>query len=78
MDALSRMPRAQAIEGAMAFQGLSCVDCALLGVRRLLTCSVDTRRERLKTFLRPHADGGVTITKELIDEFFAREKEARA
>lgn len=36
------------------------------------------RSERLKAFLRPHADAGTTVTKDLIDEFFAREKEARS
>ncbi|ORY92683.1 hypothetical protein BCR35DRAFT_298172 [Leucosporidium creatinivorum] len=56
MEALARMPREQAIEGAMAFQGLS---------------------ERLKAYLRPLAATGTTITKEIIDEFFEREKEAR-
>ncbi|KDE06597.1 hypothetical protein MVLG_03093 [Microbotryum lychnidis-dioicae p1A1 Lamole] len=54
MAALSRMPREQAIEGAIAFQGLS---------------------ERLKNYLRPYSESGATVTKELIDEFFAKERE---
>ncbi|GAA5901494.1 hypothetical protein JCM6882_006296 [Rhodosporidiobolus microsporus] len=33
--------------------------------------------DRLRSFLRPHADGGVTITKEVIDQFFEQEREAR-
>ncbi|SCV71195.1 BQ2448_2783 [Microbotryum intermedium] len=57
MVALSRMPREQAIEGAIAFQGLS---------------------ERLKNYLRPYSESGATVTKELIDDFFAKEREALA
>lgn len=54
MEALSRMPRAQALDGVAAFAGLS---------------------ERLKTFLRPHALAGETITKTMVDTFFAEERE---
>ncbi|POY71773.1 hypothetical protein BMF94_5134 [Rhodotorula taiwanensis] len=34
--------------------------------------------DRLKGFLRPHAEGGTTVTKEDIDRFFEAEREARA
>ncbi|GAA6002455.1 hypothetical protein JCM10207_001131 [Rhodosporidiobolus poonsookiae] len=33
--------------------------------------------DRLKAYLRPHAEGGVTVTKELIDQFFEEERERR-
>jgi uncharacterized glyoxalase superfamily protein PhnB len=34
--------------------------------------------ERLKAFLRPLSDSGVTVTKELIEQFFEKEKEGLA
>ncbi|GAA6027342.1 hypothetical protein JCM8097_002610 [Rhodosporidiobolus ruineniae] len=34
--------------------------------------------ERLKAYLRPHAEGGVTVSKEMVDAFFAQEAERRA
>ncbi|GAA5857529.1 hypothetical protein JCM8547_009323 [Rhodosporidiobolus lusitaniae] len=33
--------------------------------------------DRLKDYLRPHAEGGVSISKEMIDAFFAQEQERR-
>ncbi|KAK4046193.1 hypothetical protein OIV83_006268 [Microbotryomycetes sp. JL201] len=57
MDALNRLPRAQAIEGAIAFQGLS---------------------SRLKEYLRPCSEAGQTVTREMVQEFFEKEKEALA
>jgi hypothetical protein len=30
--------------------------------------------ERLKAYLQPYADAKKTVTKELVEEFFAREK----
>ncbi|GAA5983185.1 hypothetical protein JCM11641_006839 [Rhodosporidiobolus odoratus] len=33
--------------------------------------------DRLKEYLRPHAEGGTTVTKDLIDAFFTQEREAR-
>jgi hypothetical protein len=34
--------------------------------------------ERLKGFLRPHAEGGTAVTKADIDAFFEAEREQRA
>lgn len=67
MDALLNMPRAQAIEGALAFQGLRCMPSLL---SRNAAHPRERRSERLKAFLRPHADAGKTITKELVDELY--------
>lgn len=67
MDALLNMPRAQAIEGALAFQGLRYVP---LGHSRNAADVRGRRSERLKAFLRPHADAGKTITKELVEELY--------
>jgi len=33
--------------------------------------------ERLKTFLRPHADAGQVITEDLIKQFFTEEKDRK-
>lgn len=47
-------------------------DQALDSVRAFTTLS-----DRLKTFLRPHAEGGTTVTKEHIQAFFDAEQERR-
>ena len=38
---------------------------------------MDVRSERLKSFLRPHADAGAVITEDLIKQFFSEERERK-
>ncbi|GAA5835618.1 hypothetical protein JCM11251_002978 [Rhodosporidiobolus azoricus] len=56
LEQLMRMPRQQALDSVVAFNGLS---------------------DRLRAYLRPLADGGVSVSKELIDQFFEQEREMR-
>ena len=87
LDALSRLPRVQAIEGALAFQGFRSVSlhyCAPLPPPHAHEDADGSRRDRhvssdrLKAYLRPLSEAGVTVTKAMIEEFFEAEKAALA
>ena len=78
MEALANLPRAQALDGVVAFQGLRFVPLgsALSTDADELTCRF-RRSERLKHFLRPHADAGEVITEDLIKQFFSEEQDRK-
>lgn len=85
---LTRMPRGQALDSINAFSQLRYALCTLLvslendlfTVQRTDGSSDYSMlfSERLKGFLRPHAEGGTAVTKADIDAFFEAEREKRA